>query len=327
LGGGRSGPVRGSGLGGNSGYYDFAERAISRPILGHAKCHHLRIKHGVIIIAPMESKKCPQCSQIKPISCFGMVTRKRKTGTFVNVKSWCVECRRIKSFEAMRKKRSTPEGLEAGRLATQRYREKIGAEGRSEVRAREKVVFEGVEMTRREKAEIKLRRNEERRQKRKALADAKRIKREEVKHQKLRDQPWTAQGLSAAEKFRLRYALDPEFNIKQRLRAAMRRKRQGYKMGDLIRGALKRGGSTPKFEDFVGYSTSDLKVHLEAQFTKGMNWESFARGEIHIDHIVPLSSFDLSSPDDLRRAWAITNLRPLWAEDNLKKSSKRIYLI
>jgi 5-methylcytosine-specific restriction endonuclease McrA len=227
----------------------------------------------------------------------------------------------------MRKKRSTPEGLEAARLATQRHREKIGAEGRAEARRREKVIFEGVEMTRGEKAEIKSRRAEERRQEQKALADAKRIKREEAKRQKLRDQPWTAPGLSPAEKFRLRYALDPEFNIRQRLRAAMRRKRQGYKMGDLIRAALKRGGSTPKFEDFVGYSTNDLRVHLEAQFTKGMDWNKFARGEIHIDHIVPISSFDLSDPEDLRRAWAITNLRPLWAEENLKKSSKRIYLI
>jgi hypothetical protein len=275
----------------------------------------------------MKSKKCPQCSQIKPISCFGMVTRKRKTGTFVNVKSWCVECRRIKSLEAMRKKRSVPEGLEATRLATQRYREKIGTEGRAEARRREKVFFEGVEMTREEKAEIKSRRRAEKQQEQKAIADARRIKREEAKQKKLMEQPWTAPGLSDAEKFRLRYALDAEFNIKQRLRAAMRRKRQGYKMGDLIRDALKRGGSTPKFEDFVGYSTSDLKVHLEAQFTKDMTWEKFRLGQIHIDHIVPISSFDLSDPDDLRRAWAITNLRPLWAKDNLKKSNKRIYLI
>jgi hypothetical protein len=42
---------------------------------------------------------------------------------------------------------------------------------------------------------------------------------------------------------------------------------------------------------------------------------------------VPISSFDLSNPDELRSAWAITNLRPLWARDNLIKSNKRIYLI
>lgn len=98
-------------------------------------------------------------------------------------------------------------------------------------------------------------------------------------------------------------------------------------MGDLIRAALNRGGSAPKFEDFAGYTAQQLRSHLEAQFTKGMDWERFRLGEIHIDHIVPLSSFDLANPDELRRAWAMTNLRPLWAKDNLNKSNKRIYLI
>jgi len=107
----------------------------------------------------------------------------------------------------------------------------------------------------------------------------------------------------------------------------MRRKRQGAKMGDLIRGALNRDGRSIKFEDFAGYTTKDLRDHLERQFTKGMNWEKFRAGEIHIDHIVPLSSFNLHDPEDLRRAWEITNLRPLWARDNLEKSAKRLLLV
>jgi hypothetical protein len=290
------------------------------------------MQHLVLLIEgdyyrDMKSKKCPQCSQIKPVSGFGTVKKKRKTGIFVNVKSWCIECERAKSREAMRKMRSTPEGKDKTRIVARKHREKLGAEGRATARAREKVIFEGVKMTRGEKAEIKSRRRAERQQVKKAISDAKRVEREEAKQKKLIEKPWNAPGINHAEKFRLRYALDAEFNIKQRLRSAMRRKRQGRKMGDLIREALKRGGSTPKFENFVGYSTSDLKVHLEAQFTKNMTWEKFCLGEIHIDHIVPLSSFDLSNPDDLRQAWAITNLRPLWAKDNLKKSNKRIYLI
>ena len=47
-------------------------------------------------------------------------------------------------------------------------------------------------------------------------------------------------------------------------------------------------------------------------------------GEWHIDHIVPLASFVIAGPDDpeLRRAWALTNLRPLWAKDNMRKGAK-----
>ncbi len=273
----------------------------------------------------MESKKCPQCSQIQPFSCFRSRPSRAKDGGSVKVRSWCNECVRIKSREAMRKKRSTPEGREKHRLAVQKHRESIG--GRAEARARSKVIFEGVEMTHRQRMEIKAQRKMDADHQKQLLKQKRKAEREAIRAESLKSKPWNAPGISDAEKFRLRYALDSEFNIKQRLRAAMRRKRQGYKMGDLIRGALNRGGTSAKFEDFVGYSTQQLKNHLEAQFTKDMNWERFRLGEIHIDHIVPVSSFDLSDPDELKSAWAITNLRPLWAKDNLIKSSKRIYLI
>ena len=68
-------------------------------------------------------------------------------------------------------------------------------------------------------------------------------------------------------------------------------------------------------------------THLERQFLPGMTWGN--RGEWHIDHIVPLASFTFTSPDDpeFRAAWALTNLRPLWAKDNIRKSAKRTHLI
>ena len=79
--------------------------------------------------------------------------------------------------------------------------------------------------------------------------------------------------------------------------------------------------------DLVGYSHEDLRVHLERQFLKGMSWENM--GEWHIDHIIPLSSFTITGPDDpeLKRAWGLANLRPLWAADNIAKSDKRETLL
>jgi 5-methylcytosine-specific restriction endonuclease McrA len=88
--------------------------------------------------------------------------------------------------------------------------------------------------------------------------------------------------------------------------------------------AGKGGRST---EELIGYTVSDLRDHIERQFLRGMTWDNY--GEWHIDHIVPLSSFTITGPDDpeLRRAWALTNLRPLWATENLQKHKKRTHLI
>lgn len=79
--------------------------------------------------------------------------------------------------------------------------------------------------------------------------------------------------------------------------------------------------------DILGYCANELIAHLERQFLPGMSWNNY--GAWHIDHIVPVSSFKVSSVEDheLRRAWALTNLRPLWAKDNIKKHAKRLFLI
>ena len=77
-----------------------------------------------------------------------------------------------------------------------------------------------------------------------------------------------------------------------------------------------------KWEDLAGYSLKELMIHLERQFHDGMTWEN--ADEWHVDHIIPLSSFSFYSYecDEFKAAWAITNLRPLWAKDNLEKSDK-----
>ncbi|KVU21222.1 hypothetical protein WK62_19750 [Burkholderia ubonensis] len=48
----------------------------------------------------------------------------------------------------------------------------------------------------------------------------------------------------------------------------------------------------------------------------------FRRGEIHIDHRRPQSSFDLNDADQVRACWALSNLQPLWARDNLTKGAR-----
>lgn len=110
------------------------------------------------------------------------------------------------------------------------------------------------------------------------------------------------------------YQSSPAFALKQRMGAAFSR-------------ALGKGKAGRSWREFVPYSLSDLMTHLERQFLPGMTWDN--RGAWHVDHITPLSSFTYSSPDDpeFRAAWKLSNLRPLWATDNLRKSDTRTHLL
>lgn len=139
--------------------------------------------------------------------------------------------------------------------------------------------------------------------------------------------PWLNPRLSDAESWRIQYKLDPEFVVYQRMRRQFKKAETNDGIAEDIRGALKRGGESNKVELLLGYTISELRTHLEKQFTKKMTWEKFMQGEIHIDHIHPKKSFDLSDPEQWKVCWALPNLRPLWASDNRKKSAKVITLL
>ena len=73
------------------------------------------------------------------------------------------------------------------------------------------------------------------------------------------------------------------------------------------------------FFDIVGIDPQGLKQHIENLFTEGMSWEKMGR-EIHIDHIIPLSK--AQTIEELHKLNHYTNLQPLWAKENMKKSNK-----
>jgi len=73
---------------------------------------------------------------------------------------------------------------------------------------------------------------------------------------------------------------------------------------------------------FLGCSLEELKIHLESKFEPGMTWDNYGPKGWHIDHKDPLSSFDLTNPEQLKKACHYTNLQPLWWQDNLSKSNK-----
>lgn len=101
-----------------------------------------------------------------------------------------------------------------------------------------------------------------------------------------------------------------------------------HKIGSRLRSMLVNKASR-RTEDILGYTREDLISHLEKQFTKGMSWEKVLSGAVHIDHITAVSSFKVETVDceDFRACWALANLRPLWAKDNLSKGAQITHLI
>lgn len=84
--------------------------------------------------------------------------------------------------------------------------------------------------------------------------------------------------------------------------------------------SLKKNSKTGRhWEDLVGYNINQLKKRLEKQFKKGMAWDNYGIHGWHIDHIIPVSVFNFESPDniDFKKCWALENLRPLWAKENI----------
>lgn len=130
---------------------------------------------------------------------------------------------------------------------------------------------------------------------------------------------WAKENRQAAlERFRERYRTDPAFNlaikVRRRIHMALRNGYRGVRRTDRV-------------IDMLGCSYDELKAHIEKQFTKGMAWDQCFNGEIHLDHIRPCAQFDLSDADAQRECFHFTNLRPLWAKDNIRKSAKRTHLI
>jgi hypothetical protein len=100
---------------------------------------------------------------------------------------------------------------------------------------------------------------------------------------------------------------DPLFALKNRISTLFRvtLKAKGF-------------GKTTKAAQTLGCTWDEFKIHIERQFVKGMTWEN--RGEWHIDHIIPLAT--AQNENDVVKLNHHTNLRPMWAKDNLRKSSK-----
>lgn len=98
---------------------------------------------------------------------------------------------------------------------------------------------------------------------------------------------------------------NPAFVIECRLRARLNK--------------ILRRTKAPKFDStfaLVGCSAEFLRGYLQAMFKPGMQWNN-----VHIDHIKPISSFDLSDSEQQRVCFHYSNLQPLSAIENMSKGA------
>lgn len=74
----------------------------------------------------------------------------------------------------------------------------------------------------------------------------------------------------------------------------------------------------------LGCSIADFMAFIGGNFQPGMTWDNWGRGrgKWNLDHIRPVSSFDLTQPHHQARCFHFANFQPLWSIDNLRKGSK-----
>ena len=89
--------------------------------------------------------------------------------------------------------------------------------------------------------------------------------------------------------------------------------------------ALKNNQKVGSAVNDAGCTIKELKQYLETKFyphpktIESMSWDNWKIDGWHIDHIVPLASFDLTDRKQFLKACHYTNLQPLWAFENFIK--------
>ena len=74
-------------------------------------------------------------------------------------------------------------------------------------------------------------------------------------------------------------------------------------------------------EEFLGIDVDLYIMLIEYQMNPEMNWSN-----IGIDHLKPISSFDISDGEELKEAFTWRNTQPLLKNDHKRKGTKFNFL-
>lgn len=113
------------------------------------------------------------------------------------------------------------------------------------------------------------------------------------------------------ERRKERIQTDPNYKLTQALR---------HRVYGTIKNA--KGKKSSKTLKLLGCSLVEARNHIEQQWQSGMSWDNYGVFGWHIDHIKPCCTFDLTDPEQQEQCFHYTNLRPLWAADNLSRPKR-----
>jgi hypothetical protein len=72
--------------------------------------------------------------------------------------------------------------------------------------------------------------------------------------------------------------------------------------------------------DLIGLEPKELKEYIKCKFTDDMSFDNY--NELEVDHIKPISIYDLTDLTQLKECFNYKNLQPLSKIDNQQKSNK-----
>lgn len=133
------------------------------------------------------------------------------------------------------------------------------------------------------------------------------LERKRIYREKYREKINEKQRSQEARKNRRNWArnkmqTDPQFAIAQKLR---KRIKNAFSVRDVKKLA--------KTEELLGCTIDFFKNHIEKLFTPNMSWDILNTGIINLDHIIPISSFNLLIREEQLKCFHYTNYQPLWA--------------
>lgn len=95
-----------------------------------------------------------------------------------------------------------------------------------------------------------------------------------------------------------------------------------FRLAEVIRSKVHKllRGIPTSYKELLGMDLDGFRDWMAFQFEPGMTWDNYGH-EWQIDHVLPMSRFDLAESRNRAICFGWTNLQPLWTNDNRLKSN------
>jgi len=260
----------------------------------------------------VEMKLCPQCKQNRNLSDFYKDKSRKDL-----LSCYCKLCIKINRSEYIKKKRKDPVYIEKERQRLHEYY----------YRNAEKIILKNKEyQTNTKEKVLEYQREYYQENKDKVLTKCKIYRDSHKEEIEAYQQNYADENKEKISKRKKEYRRKNIDKIRARMRKYTREKRASdlqFRLASILRSRINKvtkgqckAGSAVRD---LGCSIKEFKNYIEEQFQSGMTWENY--GKWHIDHIKPLSIFDLTDRGQFLEACNYKNLQPMWANDNIRKSN------